>query len=175
VEFYPEVSGAKCGAWPDSKYTTLFTADDKEPTESYDEGHPVVLGHRVTSKVAGAITSFRFYKTADEVAASHVGRIYSWPHGTLLGTTGRFSSCKGPAWISVPLNAPVPVKPGVQYVLALEGVEIYAKTADYFTQPKRNGVLTVISSTYNNAATGFPYVDDLEADNYYIDCEYTAL
>jgi hypothetical protein len=172
VEFRPQLVAAMCGTWPESKYTTVFTAYDMEPTDIYDDGQPIVLGVKVSPKASGTITAFRFYKAAGEASESQIGKIYSWPDGKLLGTTGRFSSCQGPKWISVPFNSPIAVTAGRQYVLALEGVKTYAKTSYFFTKPRRHGALVALSSVYCPNDEGFPHYEDLKTDNYYIDCEY---
>lgn len=166
----PKPLKARCSKWPKKPYVTLHPKGIK-PATTYNEGAPMVLGVRVRVKTAGTIGAFRFYKTANETTPTHVGKIYTWPQGHLVGSTRPFTSCKGAGWMSARLQKPVKVVPTQQLVIVLDGVRHYGKTDNYYSTPKSNGHLVAEGGVYGFVVGHAPTQEDQRTSNYFIDCK----
>lgn len=85
--------------------------------------------------------------------AKRTGRIYSWPDGKLLASTGPFDNpgCRK-GWVSVPLRQPVRTAPHQVYVMAIDQLEYYVKTAAFF---KKSRVQGSVIALFDGAVYGF--------------------
>lgn len=112
---------SKCGQWPsDPDVSTIFTPSEGPQALDLSEAVAYSVGVRFKVAVSGLITHFRFFKAASEPGTGHVGKIYDWHANTLLATTVAFNDigCRGPNWVSAPLNSPLSVTPGIEYMVS---------------------------------------------------------
>lgn len=139
---------------PDVFLYSLFTSDVKPTTVSENDNMPVELGMRFTPSVAGEITAIDFYR-GPKNTGPHTVHVWS-ATGTLLGTG---TSVNEPAtfegWVSVDLDAAVPVEAGKQYTASYLSKGFYSTAPDVF--PLTEGPLKATSSAYKyNATGGYP-------------------
>lgn len=173
---YVPLTDVVCSAFPATGYQTIFGPSD-EPQENdirVELETRLVLGLRFQTVRPGYITAVRFYKAVNEAGWGHQGRIYDWASGELLATTvddvDDFE-CAAPGWVSIPLKVPFYTAAGTEYVVALDGVEYYAKSSDALTDSYTSGDLMVIGqgSLYGQTQGEMPMESWLGASNYWID------
>lgn len=162
---------ADCNSLPSQTYGNIYTVEDI-PATTFNEGSQLALGVKVTVKTAGAFTAFRFYKTEHEHAETHVGKVYTWPQGRLVGATSPFTSCRGPTWVSTSIVGGVDAVPGQEYIIVLDGVTDYAKTEHFFNGHRpSSGQVVVIGGVYGLVVGQVPTGDDQLPSSYFIDCK----
>lgn len=143
--FYPHASGVKCNVWPSAEHQTIFDRTETPLEIGLHDDRSLVLGLQFTADKEGELTAFRYFKSHTDVSgSSRSGRIYSWPDGELLGSTPNFTDngCLGGGWVSVALLKPISVVPNKVYVVAIDTLDYYVKSASYLTKEKKTGDLT---------------------------------
>jgi hypothetical protein len=140
-----------CYTWPSHGLQTIFANQDDTPQATgITEGQPIVQGVRFKVTKPGIVQAVRFYKSPDE-GGNHVGRIYDWDSQQLLASTTDGAvvddiACPGPGWITIDLPTPLAVKPGREYVAALDSLMYYVRTEDQLADGWSSGDLQVVEN-----------------------------
>lgn len=142
----PDHVGFGCRTWPEDR-ESFYRPEELPQKPALTDGATLVLGLRFRARVAGALTAVRFYKPANERGVDHVGKIFDWGSGRQLAQTDAGmddSSCPCPGWVSLPLTAPLQIRPGVEYVVAIDCLRYYSKSNTMFDErPSRDdGLVT---------------------------------
>lgn len=138
---------------------------------------PLILGVRFTTAVPGRLTAVRFFKAAREGGSGHVGKVYDWASGRLLASTGAAvddSFCGGPKWVSLPITTPIITAPDTQYVVAVDSLMHYVKSAAMLGSGRSSRDLSVVAAggVYSTElGGGMPRYTDQGATNYWVDGE----
>lgn len=158
-----------------TNYQTIFGPAD-EPQEldlKVELDSRLVLGLRFRTVTPGYITAVRFYKATSEGGTGHQGRIYDWMSGELLATTisdmDDFECA--PGWVSIPLRVPFYTAADVEYVVALDGLEYYAKSSNVLTDGYTVGGLIVMGegALFGHTSGEMPMETLLGSSNYWVD------
>jgi hypothetical protein len=162
-----------CNTFPADGAQTYYKAGQAPAFIRLQDGVPLVLGQRLSFSVAGSVVAIRFFKAGSEGGLTHVGKVYETATGRLLASTPQLddSVCSGPAWVSLPLAAPLAVTAGVGYTIAIDYMTYYVKTAHYLVQPLTRGAVTLARNggVYGVAHGRMPSFADLASPSYWID------
>jgi hypothetical protein len=165
-----------CNDWPINGYQTIFGPTD-QPQEldiQVELDNPLVIGLRFRTVTPGYITAVRFYKAASEAGMGHQGKVYNWESGELLATTIEDVDdveCEAPGWVSIPLRVPFYTSPDTEYVVALDGVQHYAKSSDAFADGYSVQDLLVMGEgvVFGQTPGDMPAETWLGSSNYWVD------
>jgi hypothetical protein len=163
--------------------TTIFTTQTPSGNVGQDI-HPLELGVKFRSNVAGYVTGVRFFKALNSVNGQDIGELYSYPGGVRLAQATFSESAYG--WQNVTFSAPVLVAANTTYVAAY-----YNPTANYaadnngFATAISNGSLTglmdgtdgnngVYNYDLNNSGPLYPN-QSFQASNYWVDVLFSPL
>lgn len=125
--------------------------------------------------IIGDITAIRYFKSAsDKGLNKRSGRIYSYPAGMLLTSTPEVTNADCPSgWVSIPLLKPLRAAPGQVYVVAIDKLDHYVKTADAFKKDvSRGGIIARQDGAFYGFESGkMPSArsNSTGTSNYYID------
>ena len=140
----------------------------------------LTVGAKFRSDTSGEITGIRFYKGSGNTG-THVGLLYSYPAGTLLGQA-TFTNETASGWQQVNFSTPVTITANTVYVVAYFSSTGFAYTAGSFTGAGiDNSPLHLLQSgvagpdgvyAYGSSAQ-YPSNDGNGA-NYWVDVVFTA-
>lgn len=167
---------AGCSVWPGAGYQTVFSAADQPGQADLTDGRVLVLGHRFTTTATGTITAVRFFKSARESAAGHVGKIYDWVSGNVLAQTAAFADgpCQGSAgWVRAALSPALRVEAGVEYLMAVGDLMYYVKSEEALADGRTSGNLHVDAgpARFSTTPGGIPREFYGANSNYFVDGE----
>lgn len=132
------------------------------------------VGVQLRTTAAATIRAIRFLKAAFEGGGPHTGLVYDNSTGAVLATTGAFTdgSCGGRVWVSAPLTAPLAIRPGVVYVVAVDGVLHFPSTPEFLMRSARtSGILVALHHGSVAGPAGTVPRTNLRDKNYWVDVE----
>ena len=157
---------------------TIWSASAVPGTSAVTDGHPIEVGVKFRSDVAGSITGLRFYKGSLNTG-THVGHL--WTAGGLQLAEATFTDESAEGWQEVLFATPVPIAANSTHVASYYSPSGYfAYDADYFANAGvNNPPLRALQSgvdgpngVFNYGASGFPSGGD--TSNYWVDVVFTA-
>ncbi|MCA8953614.1 MAG: DUF4082 domain-containing protein [Planctomycetes bacterium] len=140
----------------------------------FNDSSPIEVGMRLRVDVPGTITKLRYYKNAS-ITGTRTGSLWTNTGAILaqLVFTGETAS----GWQEVDLTTPVPVQPGVTYVVScFSSSGDYFATPAYFTQQVGSGLVHGLADGFDGpngvylygAAPAFP-TQTFNSANYFVD------
>jgi hypothetical protein len=164
----------KCNEALSTSSETLFSRHDRPQFENIRDHKPIVVGMRFSTKRKGRITAVRYIQSSgDDGNHPRTGRLFSWPDGSLLGSTATVSprQCRGMTWVSMSLQNPIPVEPNQVFVVAVENLDTYTETPDYFTHSKECSSLRARRGAGVSSYQPGSMPNTLGGSNYWVDGE----
>src|SRR5438105_257261 len=155
---------------------TIWSSSTVPANVDSGDGHPLELGVRFQSDVAGYITGIRFYKASTNTG-THLG--YLWSNtGTLLASA-TFTSETASGWQQATFAAPVSIAANTTYVASYYAPNgHYSLDRPYFTATYNNSPLHALASgtdgpngIYFYPGTGFPN-STYQQSNYWVDVSF---
>ena len=158
---------------------SLWNGTAVPSSTSTSDTHPVEVGMRFESAVAGWVTGVSFYKGVKNTG-THTGNLWS-NTGTLLDT-GTFTNESASGWQTLSFTNPVQITANTPYVASYYAPKgYYASNSAYFTVPITNYPITALASvtgagdglySYSSSST-FP-TSTYNSTNYWVDVDFTT-
>jgi Domain of unknown function (DUF4082)/Cadherin-like domain len=149
--------------------TVLFSSGNVPAVASVNDSASVEVGVQFQTSVSGSVSAIRFYK-GPQNSGTHVGNLWS-ASGTLLASA-TFTNETAGGWQHVNLSSPVPLTPGVIYVVSYHTNGFYSASGGYFSTAVSSGPLTAPAGGNGVYAYGsssiFP-TGSFNSTNYWVD------
>ncbi|MGQ0838189.1 N,N-dimethylformamidase beta subunit family domain-containing protein [Actinokineospora sp.] len=154
---------------PGQMIQSLFSFGDTPATLTANDVHPVQLGVKFQSSVAGQVKGIRFYKGPQNTSA-HTAHLWS-ATGTLLASA-TFAGETATGWQTVNFAAPVTMAANTTYIASYHAVGFYSATSNYFATPRTSGTLTApagANGVYTYGGPGSFPTSTFNSTNYWVD------
>jgi hypothetical protein len=153
---------------------SLFSGSDAPVVLAVNDPHPVELGVKFKSSVAGTVTAIRFYKGPNNIG-THVGNLWS-ASGTMLTPTVTFTNETSGGWQQVKLSSPVQIMANTIYVASYHSNGNYTDDYYYFNSDHINSPLTAPATgsvggngVYVYGSTSAFPTKSFQGSNYWVD------